>query len=182
MKILKNARVTLRPVSLSDAALFIQWFKDSDVTTFLSRYQAGHKVPTLVEEKKWIRSVMKNKLEPVWCIVTSEDTVIGNTTLRISLESKMANFGIVIGEKAEWGKGYAQDVLQILLGYVFTTLKLNRFELTVDVENTRAVTAYKKAGLIVEGCMRQHVYNKREKRFSDVYIMGMLREEWENRK
>lgn len=182
MKILKSDRLTLRPVSLGDAPVFIRWFQDRDVTQFLVHYQLGKKAPTLAEERGWIRSVMKNKYEPVWCIVTKEANIIGNTTLRITPESKIANFGIVIGDKTEWGKGYAGEVLNILLKYAFTTLKMNRFELTVDAANTRAVTAYKKAGFVMEGCMRQHLYNKRTKKFGDVYMMSVLREEWEKRK
>lgn len=165
---------------LLDAPIFIHWFKDRDVIQFLER--SGKKAPTLTEERKWIRSVLKNKFEPVWSMVNKEGCVIGNTTLRINSESKVANFGIVIGEKKEWGKGYAGEVLSVLLNYVFATLKLNRFELTVDAENKRAVQAYEKAGFIKEGCMRQQKYNKRTKKFDDVYVMSVLREEWGKRK
>lgn len=181
MKTLKSDRLILRPVILSDAPIFIDWFKDREVTKFLVRYQAGQKAPTLAEERAWIRSVMKNKHEPVWCILNKDGVVIGNTTLRITPECKIANFGIVIGDKTEWGKGYAVEVLQMLLTYAFVTLKMNRFELSVDVENTRALNAYKKVGFITEGCMRQQIYNKRTKKFGDVYVMSVLRDEWGKR-
>lgn len=182
MKTLKSNRLILRPVTLSDAPIFIRWFQDREVCQFLVRHQTGQKLPTLAEERNWIRSVMKNKYEPVWCIVSKEGSIIGNTTLRITPECKIANFGIVIGEKTEWGKGYAVEVLQILLRYAFVTLKLNRFELTVDVENIRGVNAYKKAGFVTEGCMRQYIYNKRTRKFGDVYMMSVLRSEWMKKK
>lgn len=182
MKILKTDHLLLRPVTLSDAPIFLRWFKDREVTEFLDRFRAGKKIPSLAEEKAWIRSVSKNKHEPVWSIINQEGMVIGNTTIRIAPESKLANFGLVIGEKSEWGKGYAGEVLSALLTYAFVTLKLNRFELTVDAANKRAIRAYEKSGFIKEGCLRQHTYDKRTKKFGDVNMMSVLREDWIKRK
>lgn len=180
--ILKGKRITLRPVELSDAAIFVPWFSDPVVTKYLNRYQGGKKPFTLAEEKKWIRNIIQGKEQPVWSIINEMGRVIGNTTIRIKPEPLIANFGIVIGDKTEWGKGYAVEVLELLLEYAFVKLKLNRFELTADAKNKRAIRAYIKAGFKIEGRLREDFYNKVTKKFGDRYMMSVLRREWIKKK
>jgi RimJ/RimL family protein N-acetyltransferase len=47
----------------------------------------------------------------------------------------------------------------------------------VHASNERAVHAYRAAGFVEEGRMRQHVWS--DGAYDDVVYMGVLREEWE---
>jgi RimJ/RimL family protein N-acetyltransferase len=68
----------------------------------------------------------------------------------------------------------------MLLRHCFETLNLNRVFLRVYGGNARARRSYQKAGFVEEGCMRQALY--RDGRYDDVYIMSVLRSEWNSRK
>jgi len=72
---------------------------------------------------------------------------------------------------------YGTEATQLMLKYGFMTLNLNRIVLNVYSTNPFALRAYKKAGFILEGTLRQDMF--REGKYIDVFRMGILREEWE---
>lgn len=172
--LLQNKHVTLRPIKLVDAVFFVRWLSDRDV----ARYLLAQNTYTLAEEKKWIRKMQRSDKEIIWTIENENSELIGNTGLRLSLKDKRANFGIMIGEKKAWGKGYAGEVLSLLLDYAFKKLKCERFELEVSMDNERGLRAYKKAGFVLEGIRRQYKYNKITKKIEDEGIMSILKTDW----
>ena len=87
-----------------------------------------------------------------------------------------SGFGIVIGDKESWDKGYGTEATTLLVRYAFETLNLNRVWLHVFEENARAVRAYEKAGFRREGLLRQDHY--RDGRYHNTIVMGLLRDEW----
>ncbi len=107
--------------------------------------------------------------------------LIGSAGLhQIHFKDRHAEFGILIGEKSAWRKGYGTEVTALMTGYGFETLNLNRVWLRVHEDNQHGIKAYEKVGFKREGVLRQHKY--REGRYVDVMVMGILKEEWENRK
>ena len=89
-----------------------------------------------------------------------------------------ATFGIFIGEKSEWDKGYGQSAVGALVGHCFGPLGLNRVGLNCDATNARAIRCYERVGFRHEGVMREHrcVQGK----FRDSVVMGLLKREWPN--
>ncbi len=61
--------------------------------------------------------------------------------------------------------------------FAFEQLGLNRVELEVYAFNPRAVRTYEKAGFRRDGVRRQALY--RDGKFHDIYLMGILREDWD---
>ncbi len=78
---------------------------------------------------------------------------------------------------ADAGKGEGQRLLSALKDHVFGTLQAHRLWLDVAADNLRAIAAYRKAGLVDEGVMRE-AWQRRDSRRVDLLIMGMLRREW----
>ena len=87
--------------------------------------------------------------------------------------------GIVIGDKAQWGKGYGTDTMRTLVGWGFGELNLHRIALQVYDDNARAVHCYEKVGFKTEGRLRES--NFHNGRYRDTLIMALLRAEWETR-
>ena len=87
-----------------------------------------------------------------------------------------AEFGISLGEKGEWNKGYGTDALHVLCDFGFGELRFERIELQVYAANARARRSYEKAGFTLEGTLRHRHFA--EGRFEDVLIMSLLRDEW----
>lgn len=172
--ILKNKRITLRPLKLSDAEFFCRWMNDKEVVKYLL-FQSGMKIQ---DEIKWVRIQQRNKNKIIWSIENEVGDLIGNTCLDLNSQNKVANLGIVIGEKDQWGKGYASEVLELLKSYVFKKLKYNRFELEYRTENKKAEKAYLKAGFKKEGIKRKNHFNLITKKYGDTGFMSILKEEY----
>jgi RimJ/RimL family protein N-acetyltransferase len=85
--------------------------------------------------------------------------------------------GIGIGEKEDWGRGYGTEAMCLILRFAFEELNLHRVTLGVFGYNPRAIRSYEKAGYQLEGTERQVLH--RDGQRADMYIMGILREEWE---
>ena len=167
--------VYLRPLEPEDAERFATWLNDARVTrTLMARGPI-----TRAFEREWIERVTRDDKSLVCAIVRRrDDRHIGSTGLhQIDWQARSACFGISIGVPEMWGKGYGTETTRLIVDHAFRTLNLNRVWLDVHASNVGGRRAYEKAGFRVEGVQRQAVF--REGRYSDLLLMGVLREEWE---
>lgn len=82
--------------------------------------------------------------------------LIGGTELRhINRTMRIAEYGIMIGEKDCWGKGYGTETTFLMLDYAFTVLGLHNILLETYAYNERAIRAYTRAGFRVIGRRRE---------------------------
>ena len=70
---------------------------------------------------------------------------------------RTADYGIMIGEKDCWGKGYGTETTILILDYAFTVLGLHNVMLQTYSYNERAVRAYTRAGFRIIGRRREAV-------------------------
>ena len=176
---LTGTKVYLRPLEREDAPRLVPWINDAEVTRTLEVF---YRPMNLQTELEFIENIYKSEHDVVLGIAVKQtDALIGATGLhRLDGKNRRASFGIFIGEKAEWGKGYGTEVTTLMTGYAFETLNLNRVWLHVYEYNERGIWAYEKVGFKREGVLRQDRYH--EGRYWDTITMAILREEWEARK
>lgn len=89
---------------------------------------------------------------------------------------RKCKFGITIGDKSQWGKGYAREAITAVLRYLFETLEMNRVQCEIYDFNERSIRLFESLGFVREGVCRQSVLKKG--RFADEYVYGMLRSDW----
>ena len=176
--ILRGPIITLRQLKISDAPNFVLWFRDIDVMKYFNNDL--WKI-NLEKEKSAIRSLQRNKNHPTW-VIEVNGKHIGGTGLTLNKKDKTCRWGIIIGDKQEWGKGHAVEIIDLCADYFFEKLKGERLDLTVEMENEKALKAYKKAGFKLEGVMRSSGYNKLLKKRIDNGVMSILRDEWLKKK
>ena len=85
-------------------------------------------------------------------LVLARDTqeLIGRIgVFAIDWNSRDAEMGIVIGERAYWSRGYGRDAVQTLLRHLFSSSSLNTVYLITFADNLRAQRAFAAAGLRV---------------------------------
>jgi RimJ/RimL family protein N-acetyltransferase len=81
---------------------------------------------------------------------------IGTTGLTsINYLHRTAEFGVGIGERDCWGKGYGTEATRLILDYAFNVLGLHNLMLRVFSYNERAIRAYLRAGFREIGRRRQ---------------------------
>jgi RimJ/RimL family protein N-acetyltransferase len=174
--VIEGKLVHLRAPEMTDLERNTRWINDRAVTRFLSmRY-----LMSSAAEEGWLRGRCSRPMsfgDTFFAIETKDGEHIGNTNLfDVSPEDRKAEFGIMIGEKAYWSKGYGSDAAQTLLRFAFDEMNLNRVQLDTYAFNERALAAYRKSGFVEEGRRRQATF--REGTYHDVVVMSALRHEW----
>jgi RimJ/RimL family protein N-acetyltransferase len=106
-------------------------------------------------------------------VIEVDGQVVGRCELHgLDHYSRRCEIGIAIG-RAYWGCGYGQDAVRVLAEYGFRHLNMHKIELEVLADDERAVGAYRKAGFVEEGRLREHAWH--DDRHCDVLVMGLLR-------
>jgi RimJ/RimL family protein N-acetyltransferase len=173
---IRSPRLYLRAAERGDLPLFVRWFADAETT----RYLAGRAPFSLAMEERWFEGLLARQgtsdYHFVACLV-EDGRPIGTVGLhRLDLENGKAEFGISIGEKEVWNRGYGTEALHAICDFGFGALRLERIELEVYEDNARAIRSYEKAGFRPEGRLRRAHFS--EGRHFDVLVMSLLRDEW----
>jgi RimJ/RimL family protein N-acetyltransferase len=115
--------------------------------------------------ENYIKNLIINK-KYFWVIkIKDSNKHIGNIKIDpIDFYNGFAELGIMIGAKEEWGKGYAQEAINLVIDYCFNNLKIRKINLGVLSENLAAVKLYLRIGFVIEGTLKYQV------KFNDKYI------------
>lgn len=117
--------------------------------------------------------------------IEADGQFIGQCGLRqgdgiVDTTAQTYELGITIGDKDYWGKGYGRDALRVLLDYAFRLRHAHKVWLRANDNNERTIRAYRACGFVEEGRLRQQVWGNGQ--YLDLVYMGILREEWEQRR
>jgi [ribosomal protein S5]-alanine N-acetyltransferase len=144
MKTFTGARIFLRPMRENDATeTYAAWLCDPEVNQYLSTKNAT------LEELRWYitKKNTQEDTELYGIFLRNGQKHIGTVKLEpIDFSTKKATIGIMIGDKQEWGKGFAGEAMQLLIDYCCTQLGMNEVVLGVLGQNTSAIRAYEKLG------------------------------------
>lgn len=174
---IEGTLVNLRPIDLGDAARYVAWFNDREVTRHLQmRYPLS-----LLAEEGWIREQYGRPMAygsgGNYAIETKDGVHLGGVGFHyVNPENRKATLGITIGDKRYWSKGYGTDAMLTLLRFGFDEMNLHRIDLSVDEDNARAIACYRKCGFVEEGRLRHHRYAHGG--YRDQLWMGLLRDEF----
>ena len=146
-------KVALGPMSREHLPLYYRWRNDLEVMRFDARQP-----PSALEQEqeRYDRAVKTSNASDFAIYEKSSLRPIGLAGLyNISNRNRNAEFGIMIGEKDRWGKGYGTEVTKLMLDYGFTCLGLHNIFLWVNDANERGIRAYRRAGFRMAGRLRQ---------------------------
>lgn len=140
-------RLTLKHLSQS----YVEWLNDPEVNRFL---ESGGDY-TIEKLKKYLIEQEKKDIF-FWAIFTKKDfRHIGNVKIDpINIEENSGEYGILIGEKTQWGKGYASEASLKVFQYCFEKINLSKVTLGVVENNHKARKIYEKMGFIVESVIQ----------------------------
>ncbi len=174
-KKLVGKKCYLSSISLDDAEKWTEWFNDLEVTIPLGDEAY---LPTSVDNQKaTIAELLKNNSYFFNIVVLKSDELIGRVGLfQVNKTDRCAMFGIVIGEKNYWNKGYGQDATKLMVDYGFNLLNLHNIMLGVFAYNIRATKCYEKVGFKEIGRRRQARIIGGKK--YDVILMDILADEF----
>ena len=175
---LRGKLVVLRPVQRSDITYFLKWFNDPEVIQYLGLYLPM----TEMAEEKYIENIAgqsgTNVIFVIEAIEKEKLTPIGTVGLhQIHVKDHRGTFGISIGEKDYWSKGYGTETARLVIRYGFEELNLHRISSGAISFNERSIALHLKVGFKEEGRQREAMYRKG--RYYDQVKFGILREDWD---
>lgn len=166
-------RIYLRIINLSDAnKKYCRWLNDREINQYLeSRFEKW----SLKKLKDYIRKTKEDKDYIFLAIVTKDTNIhIGNIKLGpINRHHKFADMGIIVGDKAFWGKGVATEAIELMVSYAFNTLKLHKLTAGAYANNVGSIKAFKKAGFKIEGLRKKHFRDKND--YVDAVLLGKIK-------
>ena len=172
---LNTERLYLEPLTLKHASeKYVSWLNDPEVYKYLES-RGGQTIDTL---KDFINQQITNKVY-IWAIIDkSLNKHIGNIKIDpINSTHKFGEYGILIGDKDYWGKGFAREASVAVLNYFFNNNNyLRKINLGVVKNNVDAINLYNKVGFKQEGYLHKHlVYDGSPE---DVIRMAIFREDF----
>jgi len=126
---------------------YVNWINDPEVNMYLET-RGGYTIDLL---KSYIEEQYKNEVY-FWAIhLKISNKHIGNIKIDpIDPKANSGEYGILMGDKKSWGKGYAKEASITIINYCFEELKLIKITLGVIEDNINAVMLYKKIGFTID--------------------------------
>jgi RimJ/RimL family protein N-acetyltransferase len=170
--------VALGPLDRALLPLYVKWINDFEVSRYFVARLRPH---TLEARADWYERAAKGEANVADFTVYERATLrpIGKAVLdEIDHQHGRATFGLLIGEKDCWSKGYGTEATRLMLDYGFTALGLHNVMLQVSSANGAAIRAYTKAGFRVIGARRES--ERLAGRVGDTLFMDCLASEFES--
>lgn len=148
-------KVALGPLQKSMVPAFVRW--ENDFAVSMMSGSPLRPISREAIEGQFEQQLKENSKHIEFAIYEQASMqVIGLAELKhIDRTHRIAEYGILIGEKSCWGKGYGTETTMLMLDYAFTVLGLHNVLLSTYGYNERAVRAYTRAGFRVMGRQRE---------------------------
>lgn len=172
--LIKTERLILKPLSLSNLSSdYLNWMNDPEV----SKYIISGSNYTLKKLEIFLKDVVKKDIY-FWAIhLKNNNKHIGNIKIDpINIKHGLGQYGIMMGDKSEWNKGYAKESSLAVINYCFNKLKLRKITLEVIADNISAFHLYKKLGFLEEGLRKNQEFHNNS--YCDSYIMALFNPEF----
>jgi RimJ/RimL family protein N-acetyltransferase len=165
--------IILRAFEREDAERCYRWMNDPNIVrTLKSRYPIAFQ-----NEMEWLdRAMHASVTERHFAIERKDDrTHVGNASIHdIEWVSRVASFGLFIGEPSAWNRGFGSDAIRTLVRFAFDEMNLRKLRIDVFDYNDRAKHVLETQGFVQEGRLRAEFY--RDGAYHDIVILSTFRD------
>jgi RimJ/RimL family protein N-acetyltransferase len=167
-KTLDGERLYLRPVQIADVTEeYVGWLNSKEINQYLESRFVTH---TLESVKAYVEKNVGDQDIFFFAMARKDNNRhIGNIKLGpVDWHHKIADIGVVIGDKNSWGKGFAAEAIILLCSFAFSELGLHKLTASAYENNVGSIKAFQNAGFLEEGRKKNHYLYK------DKYIDSVL--------
>ncbi|HEX8253227.1 MAG TPA: GNAT family protein [Thermoanaerobaculia bacterium] len=165
--------VILRAFERDDAERCYRWMNDPNIVrTLKSRYPIAFQ-----NEIEWLERAMHPlSTERHFAVERKDDrTHVGNASIHdIEWVSRVASFGLFIGEPSAWNRGFGSDAIRTMVRFAFDEMNLRKLRTDVFDYNDRAKHVLEAQGFVQEGRLRSEFY--RDGSYHDIVILSTFRD------
>lgn len=142
----------LRLVPFSEEHLtprYVSWLNDPDVVRFSEQRFRRH---TLESCRAYLRG-FEDSPNYFWAIVARDADLehLGTMTAYIEQPHRVADLGILIGEKRLWGRGYGLEAWRAVCGWLFAQTDVRKITAGTVSVNSGMLALMRRAGMIQDG-------------------------------
>ncbi len=168
-----------RDIHLNDPSYY-EWVTDIEVVRYIGREEYLTKIP-FSEVQQYVWDMWDNKFCEFLAVHENEnDKFVGTAKVNFmndrGFKNRIADIGIMIGDKNSWGKGLATDVLRTVSNFAFKELGVHKLTAGAMSPNIAVIKAFKRIGFIEEGTLRQQLL-KEDGEFCDHILLGCFKSE-----
>jgi RimJ/RimL family protein N-acetyltransferase len=173
-------RIRLRPLRADDADALFALQSDPRVMRYWShppwteRAQAVERIAQLGRDRSTSEFYS-------WAATLDGDDALAGTgaLFAVNRTHARAEIGYSLAA-AHWGKGYALEIVGLIVAFAFDTLGLERLEADIDPRNAASCRLVERAGFVREGLLRARWRVAGE--VTDSAIYGLLRSDVDARR
>lgn len=135
---------------------YLDWFNNESVVEFSG---GGKKNLTKESVLEYIQTGIDTGRYYMWAIFIKEENLhIGNIKVgEIDLKNNISDLATIIGDVNYWGKGLATEAIEVGQELAFEKYNFRKLSGTILAGNIGSLKAYKKAGWIEEGLLKDHI-------------------------
>jgi RimJ/RimL family protein N-acetyltransferase len=175
---LRTQRLELRSLTEADATeRYLAWLHDAEVMRYVNARFATHDLDRV---RAYIRAHDDRRRFLLGIFVRAAGAHVGNYEAQVDGHHRRAHIGVLIGDRAWWGRGVVIEAREVLLDFLFDVLDVVKVCGQCYASNRAALFNYQAQGFATEGILRSHVVlgNGRD----DVVQFAMTREAWQARR
>jgi RimJ/RimL family protein N-acetyltransferase len=161
---------TLTPAMVTQK--YVDWMNDPDVTKYTESRFRKH---TFRGIKLYVQDVSGNSDDYFYGIFLHNEH-IGNIKLHINMHHNLGDIGLIIGDKQQWGKGYATEAIKLVTDHGFNVLGLHKIYAGIYSNNKGSIGAFMKAGFTEEAKLQGMYKCESESHYVDEIIVSRWKE------
>lgn len=167
-------RINFNKITKNDLKILQKWRNSSEIWPYNTQYV----LLNMINQKHWYeQNTQKHSNRIMFMVTTKTGKSIGVCGLtHMNTTDKNASIAIIIGEKKYHNKGFGMEVLQLLVNYGFTKIKLHRIEAEIFSYNQNSIHLFKKMNFKEEAIMRNSLW--RQGKWWDIYTFSLIQSDY----
>ena len=170
MERIYGERVYIRPITLEDTDLIIEWRNSEAVRPYFI-YQ---KPFTKEGHINWLHTMIETGCGYQFIVCTiDEDKPIGCTYLRdYDRDHNKIEYGVFLGSEEVKGKGIGTEILGLTVQFAFETLGVHKVFARAFSDNLASINSFIKGGFTKEAYLKDEVYVNGQ--YRDIVLLGLI--------
>ncbi len=156
--ITQGQHIYLRQITPQDVSSdYVAWMNDSEITQYLESRWTAQTIDTITAFVRAMSDSPSNFLFGIFLNATNKH--IGNIKIgNINQIHRYGDVGLIIGDRASWGKGLASEAISLVTKYGFEELNLHKLFAGMYEQNVGSYKAFLKAGYQDAGRYKRHFF------------------------
>lgn len=171
---IEGTRLYLRTFEAKDEDTLFQLYKQPAVCMYLLHEPWTSANSAEAFQKKCVQKRLSHQTALSLAVVY-DHRVIGDLSVWRTGQPDCVEIGYAF-DPAYSGQGFAQEALQLLINWLFSTQQVHRIQATLDARNTPSANCCRRIGMREEAHFIQDWWNKGQ--WTDSLVFGLSAAEW----